>query len=533
MSSPSRREFLGAALAAPAILGGCAKPDDWRTRVDGRWIGDDAVRGHRVRDAAAQPPTGARARRCDVLVVGSGIAGLSAARTLQRAGITDFAVLELEDAPGGNSRGHAMHGLRCPLGAHYLPLPGSAASDIQAWLAEIGLARTTAAGLKWDERQLCHSPQERLYFNGRWQDGLLPNVSRESPTQAQYRRFAKAIAEAGKAGFALPTARAPWTPAHAALDAVTAAQWLHEQGIADPLMLAYLDYCCRDDYGAGTATVSAWALVHYFASRHGFAAPGDDGNDRDPVLTWPDGNAPLVQALRQPLADRVLMGRAVFRIDEGRQDVTAWAFAGAQVERWTARHVIFATPLFIAAHVLTAPPAALVEAARQQRRAPWMVANLRLDGLPLDRVGAPLSWDNVIHGSPSLGYVDAQHQSLARVVGERLLTAYWAFPDTDRGRLLAMSWQDATQLILDDLRVVHPDLSERLLQVDLVRHGHAMAIPTPGLRSSAALAAVPESMARVSFAHADLSAYSVFEEAFTRGSAAGRRVARALGRSVA
>jgi len=66
-----------------------------------------------------------------------------------------------------------------------------------------------------------------------------------------------------------------------------------------------------------------------------------------------------------------------------------------------------------------------------------------------------------------------------------------------------------------------------------VRHGHAMAIPSPGLRSSAALAAIPDSAPRVSFAHADLSAYSVFEEAFTRGDAAGVRAARALGRSTA
>ena len=531
MTELTRRDLLGAAFAAPAILTGCGKPDDWRTRVEGRWIGDNATLGHRVRDARALPPANARERRCDVLVVGSGIAGLSAARTLQRAGVTDFAVLELEDQPGGNSRGHAMQGLRCPLGAHYLPLPGPQAPDIQDWLVEIGLAKPTAAGLKWDERQLCHSPQERLFIDGRWQDGMLPNVARDSATQAQYRRFAKAIAEAGRIGFALPTSRAPWTPAHAALDAVTAAQWLRDQGLVDPLLLTYLDYCCRDDYGAGSATVSAWALVHYFASRHGFSAPGDDSNDRDPVLTWPDGNAPLANALRQPFADRVQTGRAVFRIDEGLNDVTAWVFAGDEVERWTAKQAIVATPLFIAAHVLRSPPAALVAAAKQQRHAPWMVANLRLSGLPLDRVGAPLSWDNVIHGSPSLGYVDAQHQSLARVVGPRLLTAYWAFPDTDRKRLLEMAWQDATQLILDDLRGVHPDLSERLQQVDIVRHGHAMAIPTPGLRSSAALAAIPDSAARLSFAHADLSAYSVFEEAFTRGDAAGRRVAHALGRT--
>ena len=153
-----------------------------------------------------------------------------------------------------------------------------------------------------------------------------------------------------------------------------------------PALPAYLDYCCRDDYGAGASTVSAWALAHYFASRHGFSAPGDDAGDRDPVLTWPDGNAPLADALRHPYVDRVFTGRAAFRIDEGLHDVTAWAFAGAEVERWTAKHVIVATPLFIAAHVLSAPPAPLVAIAQQQRRAPWMVANLRLDALPMDRV---------------------------------------------------------------------------------------------------------------------------------------------------
>ena len=538
MTETRRRAFLGAALAAPAILGACSPPD-WRTRATGGWIGDDVALGHRMRDfarAGAPAPADGTARRVDVLVAGAGIAGLAAARALRRAGIEDFAVLELEAAPGGNSRGHAMRGLGCPVGAHYLPLPGARAGDIQEWLVEIGLAKTTPSGLKWDERQLCHSPQERLFFNGRWQDGLLPNVPRDSATQAQYRKLAAAIADAGRLGFALPTSRAPWTPAHAALDAVTYDRWLDAQGIVDAKLRSYLDYCCRDDYGAGSAVVSAWAGIHYFASRHGFAAPGDDSNDRDPVLTWPDGNAPLMRALRGPLGDRVLGSRAVLRLDEGEHGVDVLVGsvpAGAQamrVERWSARHVVVATPLFVAAHLFAAPPAALAEVARTQRRAPWLVANLLLDDLPLDRVGAPLSWDNVIHGSPSLGYVDAQHQSLAPVVGPRLWTAYWAFPDGARKALLGMSWQDATQRILADLHAVHPDLGERLLQADLFRHGHAMAIPTPGLRGGAALAAVPECARRVSFAHADLSGYSVFEEAFTRGDAAGVRAAATLAR---
>ncbi|HEX4509708.1 MAG TPA: FAD-dependent oxidoreductase, partial [Burkholderiaceae bacterium] len=164
------RGVAGTTLAgpfAPALLGACTRPpEDWRTRVAGRWVGDDVALGHRVRDATggldgratrASPPAATRARRCDVLVVGAGIAGLAAARALQHAGIEDIAVLELEAECGGNSRGMQVAGLPCPLGAHYLPLPGPQADDVQQWLVDVGLARQTPAGLSWDERHLCHS----------------------------------------------------------------------------------------------------------------------------------------------------------------------------------------------------------------------------------------------------------------------------------------------------------------------------------------------------------------------------------------
>ncbi|MDP1789176.1 MAG: hypothetical protein Q8L12_01270, partial [Methylibium sp.] len=53
--------------------------------------------------------------------------------------------------------------------------------------------------------------------------------------------------------------------------------------------------------------------------------------------------------------------------------------------------------------------------------------------------------------------------------------------------------------------------------------------PTRGLRGDAALAALGAAQDRLHFAHADLSAGSVFEEAYTRGTLAGQAVARTLG----
>jgi len=105
-----------------------------------------------------------------------------------------------------------------------------------------------------------------------------------------------------------------WTAAHAALDTLTFAAWLDAQALTDPQLRWYLDYCCRDDYGATAAEVSAWAGLHYFASRHGFHPPGDEAAEREAVLTWPEGNALLTRRMAGELAGRIHSGRTVLRV---------------------------------------------------------------------------------------------------------------------------------------------------------------------------------------------------------------------------
>jgi hypothetical protein len=194
--------------------------------------------------------------------------------------------------------------------------------------------------------------------------------------------------------------------------------------------------------------------------------------------------------------------------------------------------VILATPLFVAARLLAAPPPALGDAARIVRHAPWLVANLQLDAALDDRPGAPLSWDNVAYGARSLGYVDAMHQSTRPFAGPTVLTAYLALGSggeealrEQRRRLLDDDWRVWAGRVVADLAPAHADLAAKVRRVDLMRYGHAMSIPAPGVRSSAALRALAEPQRRVQFAHADLSAYSVFEEAFFHGVRAGRAAA--------
>ena len=528
-----RRALLAAALGAPALGGLVACSVRGAHDFEGGWIGASVARGHRLRaPIAGLGSSGATRVRTDVLVVGAGIAGLACARSLARAGVDDLVVLELEQTPGGNSRGHRLGGSGCPLGAHYLPLPGPQAHEVSELLFELGLLRTVAGRTVADERHLCHSSQERLFFEGHWHDGLLPPAAPASRTAAQYRAFAQRIGQVQRdLAFALPTQRAPWSAAHAALDAATFAQWLAREGFDDPLLRWYLDYACRDDYGAGIERVSAWAGLHYFASRHGFQAPDDDSGERDLLFTWPEGNAWLVQRLVAPLRERIRGGHTVVQVDAGRHavQVTAIEEANQQPLRFTARVVVLATPLFVARRIWSTPSTALSSVADAARYAPWLVANLLLDAPLFERAEGPLlAWDNVRHGSPSLGYVAAQHQSLRADRRATVLTAYWALREGERAALLRDDWRSWAQRVVDDLAVAHPDLPRKLRRVDLMRHGHAMRIPIPGARGDPALAALATARGRVQLAHADLAGYSVFEEAYTLGVHAATRVLREL-----
>ena len=551
-----RRHFLGSAAAA--LLAGCQPPPP---ALEFAFAGIDLERGHALRDLLAQGPLPAPTlvRRAQVIIAGGGVAGLAAARSLRLAGVHDFALLELEDTPGGNSRAGAVNGVACPLGAHYLPVPGDHAPEVQDLLEELGLRQRVAGRWQYDERHLCHSPQERLYFEREWQEGLLPVQGVGEATLEQYRRFSQAVGAASRAArftmpqFAALDAKTGLAPAHQALDAMTFEAWLQQQGLDDAHLRWYLDYCCRDDYGAGIARVSAWAGLHYFASRHGFHAPGEAvAEDREGVLTWPEGNGWLTQQLAAPLKaqGQLQTGTSVLRIAETRRGVEVDAFNhhSGNVERWQAPRCIVALPVFVAARVVQNPPAFLAQAAQRLQWAPWAVTNIHLNAPLADRPGAAPAWDNVIYGDSNpggLGYVDASHQKLDPRPGPTVLTYYQALGDVAdaRQQLATQGAEHWGRAALAALAGPHPDVLQHATRVQVTRYGHAMSIPVPGVQaflSQIGLQAPPgkrklllngerqralptPATARLAFAHSDWSGYSVFEEAFTRGHAAGLR----------
>src|SRR5579863_1304165 len=189
-----RRQFLSAAL-----VGLTAKAE---RRISGSFVNESFPLGHKLRDH--QPFTSAKQiQKIPIVIVGGGIAGLSAAWRLTKRNFHDFVLLEMEPQPGGNSRWGQNEITAFPWAAHYVPVPGPRATLVRELFTELGVLQD---GI-WNERQLCFAPQERLFLHGRWQEGIEPEAEASSRDREDYRRFNDLIAGFRATGdFTIPMA---------------------------------------------------------------------------------------------------------------------------------------------------------------------------------------------------------------------------------------------------------------------------------------------------------------------------------------
>ena len=526
----TRRQFLATAAASAKVAatvaatatgsalswGGCTGAPSF----GGGIVGPDRVLGHRLRDRDLPPPDASE--RHNVVVLGGGIAGLSAARSLAQRSIRDVVLLELENDTGGNSRSGINAVSAHPWGAHYLPLPGPQAPEVLQLLRELGvITGHDALGRPiYREEFLCHDPAERLFVHGRWQEGLVPQLGLDAGERDQVSAFLarmetyrRLLGSDGLPAFAIPVDRSSQDPSLLALDRITMAQWMDREGFRAAPLRRYVNYCCRDDFGTGIAQVSAWAGIHYFAARSGVAANAPSHS----VLTWPEGNGWLAARLREQMAPAQIRTRhAVFgiRADDHGAEIDVFDAALGRSLRIECRALIVATPRFVYRRLRGLPP----DSAAQYP--PWMVANLTLHSRP-DSQGMPLCWDNVIDGSPGLGYVHAGHQSLHPRPNGTVLTYYrpldHAEPSMARAEALKADWSHWSDLTVADLSVAHPDLRRRIERLDVQVWGHGMIAPSPGFLWGHRLSTMTQCDGVVHFAHSDMSGISLFEEAYIRG----------------
>ncbi len=521
--------MLGAPLAAEA----CKRRP--LASVDGAIRGGALDVGHRLRAGDAAIATG-EGERVDVAIVGAGPSGLSAAWRLERLGIESYVVFDLEAQAGGTSAYGTDGVVPYPWGAHYVPLPSRENRAFVALLGEMNVLEKSDGDIRAKEQLLIRQPEERLFIDGEWREGLFPSAGASEQDRAELRRFSREVDKwaawrdtRGRRAFTIPVSRCSDDEEVASLDRVSAAKWLDDLGVRSKRVRWYLEYATRDDYGCGLAAVSAWALLFYYAAR--LEKPGAESA---PFVAWPEGNGKIVSHLSAAVGARLKLGRLVTDVHprEEHVDVSVLDVAGSSLTRIRAKHVILAVPKFVCAKILRPWRDDAPGFLSGFSYSGWMVANLHLKRRPGSR-GFPLAWDNVIYDSPSLGYVVATHQKLLDY-GPSVWTYYYPFVDADpresRGKLLALDHRSAVDTIVSDLSRAHDGLERALTRVDVWRWGHAMVRPTVGMAWGGARRRAAEPVGRVRMAHSDLSGLALFEEAQDHGVRAAEAVAREMGR---
>ncbi len=531
----NRRQFILSSVASLATAGsmGCYQNQRRSISFPGEILGASQSIGHLLRERNFPKPS--RERRVPVVIVGGGASGLSAAWKLNKAGFKEFEVLELEAECGGNSRFGENRITAYPWGAHYVPIPTQESKAVRELFAELGIIEgyTSSGKPIYQERFLCFAPQERLFIHGCWQEGLLPLTGATKKDLEQYDRFRDLIlryrhqrGKDGRKAFAIPMELSSRDKGLMELDRISLRDFLLSRGFDSVPLHWYANYACRDDYGTDYNEVSAWAGIHYFASRDG----GDEGMEDSTVLTWPEGNGWIVKRLRDLLAAHIITDALVFRLVPQRDSVLVDVFHPKEniSSRIAARAVIYACPRHFGRYLLEDTSPRPDEWLKEFQHAPWMVANLSLRSLPIERVGSPLSWDNVIYDSPSLGYVVATHQSLRTYVPESVFTYYYPLTGTpvskERNHLLETNWRAWAEVVLNDLSKPHPEIERLVTRLDIFRWGHAMVRPRPGFVWGDARRQAAKPVGNIHFAHSDLSGFSIFEEAQYRGVLAAERV---------
>jgi len=499
-----RRKFLETGGAA--LVGLSLKSE---RRIEGSFVNDSFQMGHFLRDRVSFPPA-KRIEKFRVVIVGGGIAGLSAAWRLRKRGFTDFVLLEMNSRPGGNARWGENEFTAYPWAAHYVPIPGPKATYVRELFEDLGVLKNG----QWEERYLAFAPQERLFLYGRWQDGIEPAVGLTQKDREQFQRLENLFSGFRKGGsFTIPLELGR-SSKDEALDRISFANWLRDQGFDSRLLLWYMNYACRDDYGALTADTSAWAGIHYFSSRE----PEEKG-----PLTWPEGNGWITRRLLERVGQNMRTNQMVHRVTPTPRGVSV--FAGDTEFR--AEFLIFAAPTFLSPYLFENFPHL-----RDFVYSPWLTANLTLERYPESR-GAEPSWDTVVLDSPTLGYVDAMHQSLRTHLDRTVWTFYWALaegsPAQTRQLLLDKDWSYWKEAILRDLERVHRDIRQCVSRMDIMRMGHAMVRPAVGSVFSEERRHIRTFHDRVLFANSDLSGISIFEEAQYHGVEAAQKVLARLG----
>jgi monoamine oxidase len=270
------------------------------------------------------------APEADVIVIGAGLAGLTAASELKKAGWT-VRVLEARDRVGGRLKGYSLDGGKAvDLGGEYF-------GDKSTAIAETARSVGVTGFRSYDEGQRLTFLHGRRYAY----TGLFP-WRMPPPTLAD---FGQAVLRIERLARTVPP-EAPWTaPAARKLDSQTFWSWC-QRNVATSNARAFLTMVTEAAYCAHPADLSLLHVLYYASASGGFRylLEISHGIQR---YRFEGGAHSIPQKMAARLTDEVLLGAAVRRIEDKPDSVLVSGPGFRARGRWA----VVAIPLTLAGRI--------------------------------------------------------------------------------------------------------------------------------------------------------------------------------------
>jgi monoamine oxidase len=376
-----------------------------------------------------------------VVIIGAGLAGLSAAYELSQAG-HDVTVLEARTRPGGRVftiRGQFADGMYAEAGATNV-------FDVHQWtikyakLLGVELDPVTAP----TGASVFHVKGKRLVIKPNtpvdWPFALRADEQGQTRGQLWSKYVAPVLKEIGD-----PEASEWPSSSLTKFDEISFAQFLRDRG-ASPGAVSILRLGLADQLGEGADAVSALDLLREALPRA--------LQKQNHVIRG--GSDTLPRALAAKLADRIRYGCPVVRIEQDKNRVRALCTRSGVRETITGDYVVCAIPFSVLRHVEFSPPVS-----REKRQAIDQLGNTSVVRVFL-QTRRRFWLDEGLSGAATtdLPLMSAYDKNFYQPGTRGMLEAYEA---GERARkLAAMNADERFNFTVNQIQMIHPAIREHL-----------------------------------------------------------------------
>lgn len=469
--SQSRRDFIRFVVAG-SVAAGCP--------VDAALIPADDSRPsssiiaerehfeicHQLRDGH-HFETPSSTARLDVVIVGGGVAGLSAAYFLQGK---EWLLLEKEDHFGGNAYQEEFEGQPFSTGSAYA-YRGDEGDQLAS---EIGL---TLPLVNMPDPTLVN----KTYVPDTWKTGI-SQLPYPKEVVDSFKKFRENVLKMDVHG------------RMAELDVLPFSQFTSAYA---PEVPQWWDIFGPSNWAATTKDTSAY--VGLYNAKDLFV--GGDG--KRAIL--PGGLGCITQKLAELLQvkynERMLLNTSVVAVVPEKASVSVTYLREGKMITITAKAVLMCTPKHITSRIVQRLPDAQRAAMRRTRYAPYAVVNLIFDKPVYNR-----GYDNWCPGNCFTDFIVADW-TIRDTPGYRqknnILSCYTPLREQQRATLLTDDGaKSLAARVLSDFQKVLPEFNVDPMEVRVFRRGHPMFLSTPGQYTQNRIAAA-QPMDRIFFGNAD------------------------------